>query len=215
MLTIEGLGPAAVGTIYGIGRNYADHARELGNAPPTSEPIVFLKATSSIRAIANGAVAFNAGDIHYEAELVVRIGQTVPMRSAIVGWSAIDAVGLGLDLTIREKQNELKSKGLPWTLAKSFSGSSIISPLIRTSELNGQEFFKFNFFLEDELKQSGDTGHMLFDVPTLLTFLASFNTLLPGDLIFTGTPAGVGPIQKGQKFILELLEPHRSWEGRL
>jgi 2-keto-4-pentenoate hydratase/2-oxohepta-3-ene-1,7-dioic acid hydratase in catechol pathway len=215
MLTIEGLGPAVVGTIYGIGRNYADHAKELGNTPPKSEPIVFLKAASSIRALANGAVAFNAGAIHYEAELVVRVGQTVPMGSEIIGWSAIDAVGLGLDLTIREKQNELKSKGLPWTLAKSFSGSSIVSPLIRTSELNGQQFFRFNFFVEDELKQSGDTRQMLFDVPTLLAFLASYNTLLPGDLIFTGTPAGVGPIQKGQKFLLELLEPHRRWDGRL
>jgi len=215
MLTIEGLGPAAVGTIYGIGRNYADHAKELGNAPPKSEPVVFLKAASSIRALANGAVAFNVGEIHYEAELVVRVGQTVPMGSAITGWSAIDAVGLGLDLTIREKQNELKSKGLPWTLAKSFSGSSIVSPLIRTSELNGQDFFKFNFFVEDELKQIGDTRQMLFDVPTLLAFLATFNTLLPGDLIFTGTPAGVGPLRKGQKFILELLEPHRRWEGKL
>ncbi len=214
-ITIEGFGTAAVGTIYGIGRNYADHAKELGNQVPVGEPVVFLKAPSSVRALAGGSLAFATESIHHEAELVLRIGQNIPLGTKNPGWAAIDAIGLGLDLTRREKQNDLKTKGLPWTLAKSFTGSSVLSPMIKTSECAGQEHFKFKFAIDGKTLQEGDTRQMIFDVPTLLTFLASFNTLLTGDLIFTGTPAGVGPMKRGDRFTLELMEPHRRWDGVL
>ena len=213
MVTIEGLGPAGIGTIYGIGRNYAEHAKELGTQIPDKEPVVFLKAASSVRPLVGGPIAFGGEGIHFEAELVIRIGQTVPMGTNPVGWQFVDAIGLGLDLTRRDQQNHLKSQGLPWTLAKSFAGASVISPLIRTSELGGQTTFKFKFFVEEKLRQAGDTGLMIFSVPDLIKFLATSNTLLPGDLIFTGTPSGVGPINKGQNFRLELENPHRSWNG--
>lgn len=212
---IEGSGPAAVGTIYGIGRNYAEHAKELGNTVPSGEPVVFLKAPSSIRPLDSGSLAFSHESIHHEAELVLRIGQTIPLGTQNPGWDCVDAIGLGLDMTRRDKQSELKSKGLPWTLAKSFTGASIVSPMIRLTDCGAQTTYKFKFFIEETLKQNGDTNDMIFDVPTILKFLASFNTLLAGDLIFTGTPAGVGPMTRGQRFTLELEQPHRKWHGIL
>ncbi len=214
-VTIENFGPAPVPTIYGIGRNYLEHVKELGNTPPVGEPVVFLKAPSSLRPLASGKMGFPDTAFHYEAELVLRIGQTTAVGTKGVGWDIVDAIGLGIDITRREKQAELKAKGLPWTLAKSFSGASVVSPLVRLSDCETKENFRFKFYLNDELKQTGDTAQMIFSVPQVLDFLLSFNTLLPGDLIFTGTPAGVGPIKKGDKFLLELLEPHRQWLGVL
>ena len=215
MLDIEGVGSSPIGTIYGIGRNYLEHARELGNQAPDSEPVVFLKSSTSVRELKSGEVAYDGVGIHYEAELVVRIGQKIGLGTHHLNFDVVDAVGLGLDLTHREKQNELKSKGLPWTLAKSFTGSSILTPMIPTGELKGKSQFCFNFFLDGQLRQQGDTRKMIFSIPEILEFLAKTSTLYPGDLIFTGTPAGVGAITKGQRFCLELIDPHRSWEGRL
>ncbi len=214
-VSIEGFGSTAVGTIYAIGRNYSEHALELGNAVPVGEPVVFLKAPSSVRTLAGGALAFASETFHFEAELVLRIGQNVALGSKNVGWSSVAGIALGLDLTRREKQNELKSKGLPWTLAKSFAGSSLISPFIQTSELGGQDFFQFKLLVDGKMRQQGDTRQMIFDVPSILQYLSSFNSLLTGDLVFTGTPAGVGAICKGDHFSLELTEPHRKWDGTL
>jgi 2-keto-4-pentenoate hydratase/2-oxohepta-3-ene-1,7-dioic acid hydratase in catechol pathway len=215
MISIEGIGGVSVGTIYGIGRNYAEHAHELGNPAPSNEPVVFLKAASSVRDLVNGVVAYIDQNLHYEAELVVRIGHTVPIGSETPGWNAIDAIGLGIDLTHRDKQAELKSKGLPWSLAKSFAGASIITPLIPAHVWNGLTDFKFKFYLDNTLRQEGDTRKMIFSIPQIIRFLSTSNNLLPGDLIFTGTPAGVGPILSGQIFGLELSNPHRMWTGRI
>ncbi len=214
-VTIESFGPATVPTIYGIGRNYPEHVKELGNKAPDGEPVLFLKAPASLRPLGSGTLAFPGETFHHEAELVLRIGQTVPVGTKTEGWTVVDALGLGLDLTRREKQSELKAKGLPWALAKSFAGSAVVSPLIRLTDCNERQTFRFKLIVNDQLRQSGDTSQMIFDVPTIIDFLASFNTLLPGDLIFTGTPSGVGPISSGDKFTLELEDPHRHWSGIL
>ncbi len=215
MITIESTGTAPVGTIYGIGRNYSEHARELGNPEPTEEPVVFLKAASSLRDVAEGMVAYGNQTLHYEAELVVRIGRTVSVGGESPGWKAIDAIGLGIDLTHRDKQNELKAKGLPWSLAKSFTGASIVTPMIPVTVWNGLTDFTYKFYLENTLCQEGDTKKMIFSIPEIIRFLSRTNNLVPGDLIFTGTPAGVGPIKLGQTFRLELTDPHRVWTGQL
>lgn len=212
-LEIENAGPLPVGSIYCIGRNYSEHAKELGHEAPIEEPVVFLKAASSIRSLHGGPLGFQGVGLHYEAELVILIGSEIPMNGQCSDWQAIGAVGLGLDLTHRERQNHLKSKGLPWTLAKSFAGAAIVTPLIPRDALAGQTQFNFRFFLDGQLRQQGDTAQMIFSVPQILSFLARFNNLYPGDLIFTGTPAGVGPISRGQKFSLELSQPHRVWQG--
>jgi 2-keto-4-pentenoate hydratase/2-oxohepta-3-ene-1,7-dioic acid hydratase in catechol pathway len=215
VIHIEGQGTHRVGTIFGIGRNYAEHAKELGNQIPQGEPVVFLKASSSIRTLSEHCLAYKGETFHFEAELVLRIGKKINLGETVTTLSHIDALALGIDLTRREKQNELKSKGLPWTLAKSFAGSSIVSPFVPIHECFGKTQFQFRFYVNGDLKQSGDTHHMIFDIPTILTFLASSHHLLPGDLIFTGTPAGVGPITLGDRFKLELVDPHRSWDGQL
>jgi 2-keto-4-pentenoate hydratase/2-oxohepta-3-ene-1,7-dioic acid hydratase in catechol pathway len=212
---IEGLPSIKIGTIYGIGRNYSDHAKEMGHHTPDKDPIVFLKSVSSARGLLPTTIPFDGDELHFEAELVIHIGQKVHLSTNPVGWDVVGALGLGLDLTHRQKQTELKSKGLPWTLAKSFDGSSILTPMIPKSEFLDQKNFKFEFFLEGKLRQQGDTTDMLFSVPEILTFLASSNTLYPGDLVFTGTPAGVGPIRKGQSFCLKLINPERTWQGIL
>ena len=202
-------------TIFGIGRNYADHARELGNAVPTEEPVVFLKAASSLRGINDGKTAYASEELHHEAELVIRVGKLIPCGTTNPGWDFIDAVTLGLDLTRREKQTELKSKGLPWTLAKSFLGASVLAPFVPRADLNGKTEFEFHFYVNETLKQRGDTRHMIFDVPFILDFLARSHSLLPGDLIYTGTPAGVGPMKHGDRFTLELLTVNKRWSGVL
>lgn len=211
---IEGLGQAPVPNIYCIGRNYEEHAKELKNPVPVGEPVVFLKTSSSLRALQGGSLAFSDDTFHHEAELVLRVGQHIPMGHK-VGWEVVDAITLGLDLTRRDIQTGLKAKGLPWTTAKSFVGSAVVAPFIRMSEIGSQTDFEFSLAINNELKQSGHTKQMIFDVPTILTFLASFNALLPGDLIFTGTPAGVGPIRKGDQFTLELKTPRHVWHGVL
>lgn len=213
-IIIEGFGQSAVHNIYCIGRNYEEHAKELGNPVPKGEPIVFLKTSSCLRPLSGGPLAFPDDVFHHEAELVLRIGQHVPMGRSI-GWETIDAVSLGLDMTRREIQTGLKAKGLPWTTAKSFAGSAIVAPFIHTSELGGQTAFEFTLDINGERKQSGHTNQMIFDVQTILTWLSSFNVLLPGDLVFTGTPSGVGPMRKGDAFTLELKTPRHIWHGVL
>ena len=204
--------PQPVSTIYCIGRNYADHAKELGNQVPTSEPVVFLKSRACLRGLESEPMAFAQTAFHHEVELVLYIGRDTFLGETL-GWSAVSAIALGIDVTRRETQSELKTKGLPWTTAKSFAGSAIVGPFIPKSEFEGCEHFNFNLAVNDHIKQQGNTKMMLFDVPKILTFLASFNCLLHGDLIFTGTPAGVGPIGIGDRFTMTIEQPKRTWRG--
>ncbi len=213
-ITIETKGTHLVPTIYGIGRNYESHARELNNPVPKGEPVVFLKAPSSIRHAQHGPLAFSDETFHHEIELVVRVSRSCQLGETL-NWSVIDAIGLGLDLTRRAAQEKLKAGGLPWTTAKSFAGSAVISEMIPKNIFKDKTHFEFSLTVNDELRQTGNTDQMIFDVPSLLTWLASFNELQEGDLIFTGTPSGVGPIKKGDSFAMTLQEPKRIWAGIL
>jgi 2-keto-4-pentenoate hydratase/2-oxohepta-3-ene-1,7-dioic acid hydratase in catechol pathway len=203
-------------TIYCIGRNYAEHAKELKNPVPTGEPVVFLKAESAIRGLDAGIVAFNNESFHHEVEVVIRIGQTVAMGQSS-GWDVVDAITLGIDVTRRQKQSDLKAAGLPWVLAKSFSGSAVLAPWLLKRDLNfNLETSAVEFFLKinGELRQRGSTSDMIFSVPTLVTWLATFNELRPGDLIYTGTPAGVAELRVGDHFELGFESPvARQWSG--
>ena len=192
-----------VGTIYCIGRNYAEHARELNNPVPTT-PVVFFKSRGALRPLAGGSLAFAAETFHHEAEIVLLVGEIVALGEA-ADVRALCAIGLGLDLTRRGEQTELKAKGLPWTTAKSFAGSAIVTPFVPLASVKDPSRIRFSLEVNGELRQRGDTMDMLFPVPRMLSYLASLAPLYPGDLIYTGTPAGVGPIKQGDK--LRLMSP--------
>ncbi len=192
--------PTRPPNIYCFGRTYAKHAKELCNPVP-SEPVVFLKATSSLRSLnwdGEYPPALLASGLHYESEVVLRVG---PDLSG-VGIGKIDAVALGLDLTDREKQNELKSSGLPWALAKSFRGAAVVSEFSEIQLLPSWSDWTFEFLLEGSVVQSGSAAQMLFALPFMVDFLHEKFGLLEGDLIFTGTPSGVGECSPGQKITL-------------
>lgn len=197
--TLEGEA-VAVGTVFCIARNHFAHAIELGNAPP-SEPLVFLKSSHALRPLRAGAVAFPDETFHFEAELVLLIGRPLALGDA-PGWSAVRGVSLGIDLTRRGVQDELKARGLPWTTAKSFTGSAPVGPFLDLGSFPDPERIAFSFDLEGVRRQQGRADQMTFSVPALLSWLLRFTALGPGDLIFTGTPAGVGDIRVGQRFVL-------------
>lgn len=188
------------GTIYGIGRNYAEHAAELGN-PVSEEPLVFLKSPACLRPVSHGPLAFSHEEFHHEVELVVMLGRDLELGHQ-GSWHDVEALTLGLDLTRRGIQQELKKKGHPWTLAKSFTGSAVVGPFMPRADVLTVDNIHFSLDVNGEPRQLGETRDMLFPVPILITYLASFNLLRRGDLIFTGTPKGVGPMRKGDRFTM-------------
>ncbi|GAB5360652.1 hypothetical protein AAMO2058_000645500 [Amorphochlora amoebiformis] len=180
----------------------------LNNEPPKGEPIVFIKSLSSVRGLQGSTpLAAKKDEVHHEVELVVEIGETVSLNSS-PGWKCVSRVGLGLDLTRRNKQKSLKDKGLPWTLAKNFEGATVLGPMVSIRDLNERlqppySDLEFALTVNGEEKQRGSLGQMMFPVDTLINFLASYQTLYEGDLIFTGTPSGVGAIHCGDCFVMK------------
>ena len=180
-----------------IGRNYAKHAAELNNPIP-DDPIIFTKPPTALLAPGEAfAYPDFSQDVHFECELVLRIGKkgkNIPEAEA-AGY--VEAMGLGIDFTARDLQQVAKEKGLPWALAKGFDGSAPVSPFVPASDLPELANIKYTCHVNGELRQDGHTAMMLFPCTTLIAYLSRFITLEPGDLIFTGTPAGVGPVQPG------------------
>ncbi|MFC4161121.1 fumarylacetoacetate hydrolase family protein [Chitinimonas lacunae] len=193
-----------VANIYCIGRNYAAHAAELGNQVE-EEPVVFLKPTSAL--LPEGEPirlpAFS-NDVHFETELVLLIGQGGKSIAPHAAWSHIEGYGLGLDLTARDLQTVAKRKGLPWTLAKGFDGAAVLSEFIPAAAVTDPTTLSFSLDIDGERRQRGEIARMVFDIPTLLAYLSSRFTLQAGDLIFTGTPEGVGPLHSGNRLLLQL-----------
>ncbi len=174
-----------------IGRNYGDHARELGNDVP-DEPVIFLKPTTALIA-KEGPIHLPAfsNDIHHELELVYRIAH----RN---GRAAAEQVTIGLDLTARDVQQELKSKGLPWEKAKAFDGSAYVADtFLDLASFPAGQHLEFMLKKNGQVVQSGHSGQMLFGVDTLIAHVERYMRLDNGDLLFTGTPAGVGPLKHG------------------
>lgn len=200
-------------TVYGIGRNYREHAAELRNDVP-SEPIVFLKHLSSLRPLSGGPLAYPGEVFHHEAEVVVLVGKNLAMGQK-ASWHDISAIGLGLDLTRREAQAALKAQGLPWTKAKAFDGAAPISTFIPRQAFPKLDDIEFTLHVGHELRQKGSTKDMLFSVESILGHLLSFTSLYEGDLIFTGTPSGVGPIKHGDSFKLAFTDLGLEFEGCL
>jgi 2-keto-4-pentenoate hydratase/2-oxohepta-3-ene-1,7-dioic acid hydratase in catechol pathway len=188
--------------IFCIGRNYVAHINELGNRQE-HQPIVFLKPTSSL--LHEGMpihLPAHSNDVHYETELVLLIGKDGKNVSEEDAWGHIAGYGIGLDLTARDLQSAAKTKGLPWTLAKGFDGAACISTFI--PYLPNPQRISFEMRLNSELRQQGNTSLMLFDIPYLISYLSTHFSLTRGDLIFTGTPEGVGQLKPGDTLELDL-----------
>jgi len=180
-----------------IGRNYANHAKELGNAIP-SEPLFFLKPDTAIQPKGHPFfIPYFSNDIHYEVELVIKINKTGKHIEECFAHSYYSQIGLGIDFTARDIQQECKAKGFPWEKAKGFDGSAQISrTFIDKSDL---ELDNINFSLEKngEQVQVGNSKDMLFNFDAIIAHISKFYTLKIGDLIYTGTPEGVGPVKAG------------------
>ena len=193
-----------VNNIYGIGRNYVDHIAELQNETP-SEPVVFLKPNSSI-VRQGGTIRLPAysQSVHYECELVLLIGQDADEVPAADIMRIVAGYGIGLDLTARDVQNQLKAKGLPWTKAKGFRGAACVSDFIAASQLPQAQNCEFTLHINGELRQHGQTELMIYPIASILQELANSYGLQAGDVIFTGTPAGVGALHSGDVLALDL-----------
>jgi 2-keto-4-pentenoate hydratase/2-oxohepta-3-ene-1,7-dioic acid hydratase in catechol pathway len=185
--------------IFCIGRNYADHAKEMKSELPT-EPIFFMKPDTAL--VKEGSDIYLpefSNEIHFECEVVIKINKAGKFIQKEFARNYYTEITLGLDLTARDLQTKCKEKGLPWEIAKAFDNSApISSKWISISDINLSDI-NFQFFQNGELKQNGFTKDMIFSIDELISYVSKFITLKTGDLIYTGTPAGVGPIQIGDK----------------
>ncbi len=180
-----------------IGRNYVDHAKELNNDLP-EKPVFFLKPDSAL-VLRNKPFFYPdfSKNVHYELELVVkiqRLGRSIPEKFAGRYYSEI---GLGVDFTARDLQNEMKDNGLPWEIAKGFDYSAPVSEFNPLSELDDPDNIGFHLELNGKKVQQGNSRELVFSFDRIISYVSRFLTLKTGDLIFTGTPAGVGPVQIG------------------
>ncbi|MEM9390304.1 MAG: fumarylacetoacetate hydrolase family protein [Bacteroidota bacterium] len=185
--------------ILAIGRNYAEHIKELNNERP-ADPVIFMKPDTAV--LRNNDPFYYpsfSNDIHYEVELVLKVSKMGKNINEKFASKYYDEVGIGIDFTARDLQQKAKEKGLPWALAKGFNGSAPVSEFIPKNELGELSDINFSLKVDNELKQVGNTSLMLFNFDYIVSYLSKFFTLKKGDLIFTGTPAGVGPIKIGQK----------------
>lgn len=194
-----------------VGRNYAAHAKELGNAVP-KEPVLFLKPTSSY--LENGGtieIPEGLESLDHEVELAVVIGQKARDVPEAAAMDYVGGYALALDMTAREIQASAKSAGLPWTKAKGQDTFTPISSVIPKSAVLDPHNLELWLKVDEEIRQKGPTADMIFNLPFLISHISSFMTLLEGDVILTGTPQGVGPVKAGQKItagITDLLDVH-------
>lgn len=184
-----------------VGRNYGAHARELNNDIP-EEPVIFLKPdTALIRPGQDFYLPAFSSDVHHEVELLVRIERAGKNIQEKFAHKYYRQIGLGIDFTARDKQNELKAKGLPWELAKGFDGSAFVSDWINLEDVTNKSEISFSLQKNGEQVQEGQSSDMLFSIDRIISFVSSYFTLRTGDIIFTGTPSGVGPVKSGDHLL--------------
>lgn len=184
--------------IYCVGRNYADHAREMGMDPVKEPPFFFAKPADVL--LADGAVLPyppRSINVHHEVELVVAIGKGGSRIPATDAPGHIHGYAVGNDYTRRDLQKESKDRGLPWDTAKGFDHSAGIGTIHTVAEVGHSSRGRIWLTVNGSVRQQGDIGDLIWDVPSIVAELSTFYTLAPGDLIYTGTPAGVGPVQPG------------------
>jgi 2-keto-4-pentenoate hydratase/2-oxohepta-3-ene-1,7-dioic acid hydratase in catechol pathway len=177
-----------------IGRNYSEHAKELNNEVP-DEPVIFMKPKSAVL-LPGKPLYFPefTDDLHYECELVVKISKNGKYIQEKFASKYYNAISIGLDFTARDLQQKQKSKGLPWEIAKAFDGSAAIGDFIPITPQMNMQHINFQLKLNDRVVQSGNSADMIFSVNKIIEYVSQYFTLNIGDVIFTGTPAGVGPV---------------------
>lgn len=189
-----------------VGRNYVDHAKELKNEVPT-EPVIFLKPETAILPKRNPFfIPDFTNEVHYEAELVIRINKIGKNIQEKFAHKYYDEVTVGLDFTARDLQQKLKEKGLPWEKAKAFDGSAAVGKFISLDKIQDFENLEFTLHKNGELAQKGNPQQMIFSIHKLIAYVSQYFTLKIGDLIYTGTPAGVGKVEKDDQLELKLNE---------
>ncbi len=189
------------GKLLCIGRNYAAHIREMGDvADLPAEPVVFLKPSTALLP-SGGTVVLprQSSDVHHEVELVVVIGRGGKHVSEGEALGHVAAYALGLDLTARDLQARAKAEKGPWSVAKGFDTFAPLGPLTPAAEIADPQALTISLRVNGELRQEGTTAHMIFPVARLVSYLSSIFTLEPGDLVYTGTPEGVGPVRPGDR----------------
>jgi len=193
-----------IGKILCLGRNYSEHIKELGNAPPEA-PVIFIKPASSV--IGEGeaiVIPPYSRDCHHEAELALLIGRKgkdIPVDRAM---EYIAGYGVGIDLTLRDVQGELKKKGLPWEIAKGFDTACPLSAFVEASNVPDPQNLRIRLTVNGEIRQDGNTSMMIHGIPAIINHMSGRFTLEPGDVILTGTPAGVSRIVSGDNLAAEI-----------
>jgi fumarylpyruvate hydrolase len=198
-LAVEGTrGRFPVHRIYCVGRNYAEHAREMGHDPDREPPFFFMKPADAI--VTDGgdfAYPSHSTDVHHELELVVALGSGGTEVPAARALDLVYGYAVGLDMTRRDLQAEAKKMGRPWDTVKAFDGSAPCSPIRRASEIGHPTRGAIWLEVNGTSRQRGDLSQLIWKIPEMIAYLSTLFTLAPGDLIFTGTPAGVGPVERG------------------
>jgi len=193
-----------IGKILCIGRNYVDHIKELGNEAP-ERPVVFMKPATSV--IFDGeeiVIPPYSIDCHHEAELALLIGKKGRNIPAELAMEQIAGYGVAIDLTLRDVQAELKKKGLPWEIAKGFDTACPLSEFVAADRVREPQNVQIRLTVNGETRQDASTALMIHTIPEIISYMSGIFTLEPGDVILTGTPAGVGPIRSGDRLVAEI-----------
>jgi acylpyruvate hydrolase len=211
-----------INNIYCIGKNYLDHIKEMGGTEVHELPVVFMKPNSSIQ---NNNSSFGiptykgvkiGSELHFETEVVVAIGKDGIKIAEDEAEEYILGYAIGIDLTLRDVQSKAKTKGLPWLTSKGFMTSAPVSNIMLKENISEPENMSFSLKVNNELRQEGNTGNMLFSFPLIVSYISHIFGLNKGDLIFTGTPEGVDKLAKGDKLTANLnniLELKAEFDG--
>jgi 2-keto-4-pentenoate hydratase/2-oxohepta-3-ene-1,7-dioic acid hydratase in catechol pathway len=184
-----------------IGRNYTEHIKELENERPT-DPVIFLKPDTSILLKKQPFfIPDFSDDVHYEVEILVKINRIGKHIDKKFAHKYYNEIGLGIDFTARDLQSTLKEKGLPWEKAKAFDGAAVIGDWIPKNDIKDLNAIESSLKKNDKIVQIGNTSHMLWKIDELLEYISKYFTLKIGDIIFTGTPSGVGKVIANDKLI--------------
>lgn len=193
-----------LGKVVAVGRNFAEHAAELNN-PLSEEPLLFIKPSTSLVDMQKPLqLPQNQGEVHYELEIALLIGEQLTQASPEEALSKVAGVGLALDLTLRDVQTQLKELGQPWEKAKAWDGSCPLSYLVPSKKITDWQQLELSLKINGELRQQGTASQMLTPFPQLLSYISHNFTLLPGDLVITGTPKGVGKLNSGDQLTASL-----------